>query len=83
MANAHDKADALDTIRTELRLPLRQIERRMKTSSESYYLSAAAEAERTEDTSFNHIQAAKDAVARAKNEWLGISLPAPLAVVEA
>lgn len=72
---SHEEQDAKDLIRTEIQLLLRQYKRRVQTVAEGIYERQALAAAHGE-THFDHTVAAKEAVAAALNEWLGVPLPA-------
>jgi hypothetical protein len=68
----HQKGDALDLIRTDLQLFLRQYKRRVQTEAEAIYARKSLEASRS-DAPFDHLSAAREALEEAKGEWLGVS----------
>lgn len=67
-------SDGLDLIRTDIQLELRRYKRRVQASAETDYEGRRAEYERT-GTTFNHLEVAKECLAQAKADWLGIGGP--------
>ena len=76
MASTHEKADALDVIRTGVQLHLRQYKRRVQTAAENEY-ERLEKAHALSDTkeSFDHLAAAAQALSIATKEWLGVDSP--------
>lgn len=76
MANAHEKDDALDVIRTGVQLHLRQYKRRVQTAAENEYERLEKiHALGNSKEPFDHLAAATEALKIATQEWLGVSSP--------
>lgn len=76
MASNHEKADALDVIRTGVQLHLRQYKRRVQVAAEAEYGRLESEYERSgRKDPFDHLAAASKALSHATQEWLGVGSP--------
>lgn len=72
----HEKADALDVIRTGVQLHLRQYKRRVQVAAEAEYERLSGEHERSSGKEpFDHLAAASKALGHATQEWLGVGSP--------
>ena len=84
MASSHEKADALDVIRTGVQLHLRQYKRRVQTAAEAEYERLALEHERSHAAApFDHLAAASKALSNATREWLGVESPVETKALDA